>query len=56
LGEEFGAVVGQVVFEDTEDGVEQFAHGGDVGLEFGLATRLEMFVEGAEVRGVVDGD
>ena len=40
-GGEQGAVVGVVLFEDAEDGVQEFAHDGDLGLHFGFPARQE---------------
>ena len=41
---EFTAVEVLVVIERAENGVEEFAHGGDQGLHFGFAARLEVLV------------
>ena len=38
------------MFEDGEDGVQEFAHDGDEGLHFGFATRQETLIEAAQVR------
>jgi hypothetical protein len=42
----FAAVEELVVFERAEDGVQEFAHGGDEGLGFGFAARQEVLVAG----------
>jgi len=43
--EEFGAVVGLLMFEDAEDGAEEFAHDGDQGLHFGFAAGEQVLAE-----------
>jgi hypothetical protein len=53
--EQLGAVEELIVFEHAEDGVQEFAHGGDEGLEFGFAARLEVLIVGAQVGLVLDG-
>ena len=45
----FGAVEGLLVFEHAEDGVQEFAHGGDQGLEFGFTAPQQVVVESAQV-------
>ena len=53
---ELGAVVGLAVFEHAEDGVQEFAHDGDEGLEFFFASVEQMLIEGAEMGIVLHGD
>jgi hypothetical protein len=51
-----GALEDLVVFEHAEDGVQEFTHGGDQGLEFGFAAPQQVLVESAQVGLVDDGD
>ena len=55
-GKELGAVVGLGVSEDAEDGVQEFAHDSDESLHLGFAASNQEFVEGAQMRIVLDGD
>ena len=55
-GIDLSAVEGLIVFEHTEDGVEELAHRGDEGLEFGFAAGQEVVVESAQMILMPDGD
>jgi len=55
-GEEFAAVVWVMGFEDSVDGVEQFACDGDEGLHLGFVARHQVLVEGLDVWIMLDGD
>ena len=44
------------MFEDAEDGVEEFAHEGDEGLQFGFTAGQEALIKGGGVRVVLRSD
>ena len=56
VGEEFSGVEGLVVCPDAVDGMEEFAHDGDEGLDGPQASLLELLVEGLEVGVPSHGD